>query len=46
MHQAGEFSCRENALVITKLEEARHWLDHRTQVREAQGVEGTDQPHA
>lgn len=45
MHQSGEFACRENALVITKLQEALHWLDHRTQVREAQGVEGTDQVH-
>ncbi len=33
--------CRENAMVITKLEEALHWLRHRTQERLARGVEGT-----
>jgi len=37
----GKFSCRENALAITKLEEALHWLDHRTREREARQVEGT-----
>ena len=37
----GRFRCRENALVITKLEEALHWCDHRTQAREAREVEGT-----
>jgi len=40
-YQSGEFSCRENALAITKLEEALHWLNHRTRDREARGVEGT-----
>jgi hypothetical protein len=35
------FACRENALAITKLEEALHWLQHRTAAREARGVEGT-----
>lgn len=39
--QKGQFSCRENALALTKLEEAMHWLHHRTQQREARGVEGT-----
>lgn len=29
-YQASKFKCRENALAITKLEEALHWLDHRT----------------
>jgi hypothetical protein len=38
-------ACRENSLAITKLEEARHWLDHRTAARRAQGVEGTSKPH-
>lgn len=33
--------CRENALAITKLDEALHWLDHRTKEREKRGVEGT-----
>jgi hypothetical protein len=44
--QAGPFKCRENALVITKLEEAAHWLEHRTLKRKAQGVEGRNVPHA
>ncbi len=35
-----EFPCRENALVRTKLEEAVHWLEHRTRDRVARGVEG------
>jgi hypothetical protein len=39
--QSSEFSCRENALAITKLEEALHWLHHRTNARIARGVEGT-----
>ncbi len=38
-----KFPCRENSLVITKLDEALHWLDHRTKDREARGVEGTNQ---
>lgn len=38
-----KFACRENALAITKLEEALHWLDHRTREREARAVEGTHQ---
>lgn len=37
----GRFACRENALAITKLEEALHWLDHRTADRVERGVEGT-----
>ena len=37
----GKFKCRENALAITKLEEALHWLNHRTMMREAKGIEGT-----
>ena len=43
-YQRGEFKCRENALAITKLEEALHWLNHRTQAREAREVEGTHTP--
>jgi len=39
--QAGDFACRENALAITKLEEALHWLNHRTKERVDRGVEGT-----
>jgi len=36
------FPCRENACAITKLDEALHWLDHRTKDREARAVEGTN----
>ena len=39
--QAGPYSCRENAIAITKLEEALHWLNHRTAARQRRGVEGT-----
>ena len=42
-YQSTQFSCRENALAITKLDEALHWLNHRTARREAAGVEGTHQ---
>lgn len=38
--QSGPFSCRENALAITKLEEAMHWLHARTHSRSLRGVEG------
>lgn len=39
--QAGPYACRENAIALTKLEEAQHWLLHRTRARMARGVEGT-----
>lgn len=39
--QESEFKCRENALAITKLEEALLWLRARTMAREKRGVEGT-----
>jgi hypothetical protein len=39
--QASEFACRENAVALTKLEEALMWLTKRTADREARGVEGT-----
>ena len=39
--QSGEYACRENALALTKLEEAMHWLNHRTSERQKRGVEGT-----
>lgn len=38
--QAGPYSCRENALALTKLEEAQHWLHSRTRDRMARSVEG------
>lgn len=37
----GKFKCRENALAITKLEEALLWLNKRTIDRENRQVEGT-----
>lgn len=40
--QAGPFSCRENALALTKIEEALHWLQQRTIARMRRGVEGTN----
>jgi len=40
--QAGPFACRENALALTKCEEAIHWLEHRTRQRQLRGVEGTN----
>jgi len=39
--QDSKFKCRENALAITKLQEALHWLDSRTKDRESRDVEGT-----
>ena len=39
--QAGPYACRENALALTKLEEAQHWLQSRTLARMRRGVEGT-----
>jgi hypothetical protein len=40
----GKFSCRENAIALTKLEEALMWLEKRTADREAREVEGTHTP--
>lgn len=34
------FSCRENSIAITKMEEALMWLNARTADRIARGVEG------
>lgn len=45
-YQASKFKCRENALAITKLEEALMWCGYRTSKREAQKVEGTHAVHA
>jgi len=36
----GKFPCRENEIVITKLEESLMWLEKRTNDRKARGVEG------
>lgn len=38
--QNGPFACRENELALIKLEEALHWLNHRTADRQNRGVEG------
>ena len=43
--QSGDFRCRENAIAITKLEEAAMWLNKRTQKRVDKGVEGTNVNH-
>ncbi len=40
--QAGPFACRANALALTKIEEAMHWLQQRTLERMRRGVEGTN----
>ena len=39
--QESSFKCRENAIAITKLEEALLWLRKRTMDREKRNVEGT-----
>lgn len=45
-YQQGKFACRENAIVITKLEEALLWQEYRAKKREEQGVKGRDSVHA
>lgn len=40
--QAGPYACRENAIGLTKCEEALMWLQKRTRDRMARGVEGTN----
>lgn len=37
----GPYACRENAIALTKLEEAMMWLQKRTLARVIRGVEGT-----
>lgn len=41
--QKSEYSCRDNAMAITKLEEALLWLRKRTIGRENRNVEGTSE---
>lgn len=41
--QSGEYACRENAVALTKIQEAMMWLQKRTRDREMRGVEGTSQ---
>ena len=38
--QSGDFACRENALALTKVQEALHWMNHRTSDRIERDVEG------
>lgn len=38
-----KFPCRENAIALTKLDEALLWLNERTRNRELRQVEGTSQ---
>lgn len=40
--QSGDFACRENAIALTKIQEAMMWLQKRTRDRLARGVEGTN----
>ena len=42
-YQRGKHSCRENAIAITKIEDAIFRLNHRTAQREKAGIEGTSQ---
>lgn len=39
---SGQFSCRENSIALTKVEEALLWLEARTKDRINRGVEGKD----
>lgn len=41
--QSGPFACRDNAIVLTHLEEAMNWLLKRTIDRVRRGVEGKNQ---
>jgi len=38
--QSGKFACRDNAIALTKCEEALLWLRKRTSDRQQRGVEG------
>jgi hypothetical protein len=39
--QSDRYSCRENAIALTKIQEAMMWLNSRTMSRIMRGVEGT-----
>lgn len=41
--QSGKYACRENAIALTHVQDAMHWLHHRTRERVQRGVEGTSQ---
>lgn len=40
--QSGQYACRENAVALTKIQEAMMWLQKRTLDRIRRGVEGTN----
>lgn len=40
-YQSSKFACRENALALTHMQEAMHWLQHRHDERELREVQGT-----
>ena len=40
--QSGPYSCRENAIILTKLEECLHWTKARADERAQRGVLGTN----
>ncbi len=40
-YQKDKFRCKENAMAITRVEEALLWLHERTRSREEEDVEGT-----
>ena len=40
-YQASQFKCFENAMALTHLLQALHWLNHRTEIRLVRGIEGT-----
>lgn len=40
--QSGQYACRENAIALTKIQEAIMWLQKRTRDRMSRGVEGTN----
>lgn len=42
-YQSGPYACRENALSLTSVQQAMHWLFSRTIARLRRGVEGTMQ---
>ena len=41
--QKGPYACRDNAVALTKIDEAIMWLHKRTHERMARGVEGTNE---
>lgn len=43
--QQSKFRCRENAIALTKIEEALQWLDWRTRQRLLQDVENSYDTH-